>query len=217
MCVCTDSHVGKNNSLNSLSWKLKLILLTVLISYWWVIDQPDQVLTDWSMNSELCCFLFPSALFEETDSLRTGSSFGAWRSSDCLTSCQNGCLINNPQTVSSPASWLVVQYDASCVTRQTPPPTEGQACHCDALRGLKVRSGASHQLINVSVVSVELLTADTGNPPSWLIIWLIDWLTDWLIKYQTLLKNLNVTEQKVKQQNKEQINKILSIIPQIYK
>lgn len=82
---------------------------SLLISNWWsdkwlISCWSALILTDWSTNliSVSICFYFEEKTLWEQE--------------------MDGCLINDPsETLSSGASWLVVQYDT--VIPQAPPPT----------------------------------------------------------------------------------------------
>lgn len=92
-------------------------------SYW----SADQllVLTDWSTNSTSVAFFFFSFFFSSAFVLKERIEQEVWSivapDWSFRTSYWNGCLINNPQTVSSWASWLVVEYDWLCCTHAPAP------------------------------------------------------------------------------------------------
>lgn len=105
-------------------WSVRHVIGQLLTSCWSALT-----LTDWSTNSELCWFLFPSAfnlkkiLWEQEVVLAVGLMDGSGGSGlpvrlDALSII----LCGHFWDVSSGASWLVVQYDGSCVTPQAPPP-----------------------------------------------------------------------------------------------
>lgn len=91
-------------------------------SYW----SADQllVLTDWSTNSTSVAFFF-FFFFSSAFVLKERIEQEVWSTVapdwSFRTSYWNGCLINNPQTVSSWASWLVVEYDWLCCTHALAP------------------------------------------------------------------------------------------------